>query len=537
MRATWVAGGVFLCGAFAACVGQIGEGGDVNVTEQLAQEVSVAGMRRLSAEEYRQTVVDLLGLEPAAARELLPVDTFAPFDNDYTLQTPSEALIKGAELLAGDIAEAIVGDDVRRTELLGCSPKATPDDACLRGFIRTLGRRALRRPLSDTEVDRFAALSVFGDEDVWRAVSAVLRAFLQHPEFLYRIEVGAEVAGQPELRRLNDYEVATRLSYFLLGSTTPDWLLDKAQAGALVNPEGLRAAAEQLLSSDDAKTRMARFHGMWLSYSQLSREGLLGEMHEETETLLNRVIFEENRPWLDVITMDETFVTPELAAHYDIDSPGSSADWVKYGDSGRKGLLSHGTFLSAVPKFGDTSPTQRGLLVRTRLFCQEISKPPDNLMVDVDTPPMVADKDACKEEQYFMAKDPLCKNCHTMMDDIGFGLENYDASGRFRETEFGRPDCEISGEGQFLGLGTFNGPAELADLAAESGQVERCVATQLYRFAIGRTKLDQHDNAFISRMLDTSGVDDGLKLKTFIVEYVSSEAFRFRRNEKVEASQ
>jgi hypothetical protein len=193
-------------------------------------------------------------------------------------------------------------------------------------------------------------------------------------------------------------------------------------------------------------------------------------------------------------------------------------------------LLSHGTFLSVGAKFGDTSPTQRGKLVRTQLFCQEIPKPPPDLMVDVDEPP--GDPNACKIERYDMWKRDACATCHASMDPIGFGLEQYDATGAFRTAEVDRPECVIDGEGDFVGVGTFNGPAELAALALESGLVEDCVAQQLYRFSIGRTELDDHDKALLDRIVADASGDAGLELFALVSEYVASEAFRHRREEE-----
>jgi hypothetical protein len=118
------------------------------------------------------------------------------------------------------------------------------------------------------------------------------------------------------------------------------------------------------------------------------------------------------------------------------------------------------------------------------------------------------------------------------MDPIGFGLENYDASGAFRETDIDRPDCVIDGQGEFAGVGTFSGPAELGALAVESGAVEACVARQLYRFAVGRTELDEHDDAFLARLVEDSSTEDGMHMLPWITEYVSSEAFRYRREEE-----
>jgi hypothetical protein len=156
-------------------------------------------------------------------------------------------------------------------------------------------------------------------------------------------------------------------------------------------------------------------------------------------------------------------------------------------------------------------------------------------MVDIDEPPAGADPDACKSDRYYMSREPACKSCHALMDPIGFGLEAYDASGAVRQTELGRPECTIDGDGEFVGLAsgdvTFNGPAELARIAVDSGLVEACVAKQLYRFAVGRTELDEHDEALLERLVAEVGGAGAFDMLGFIEQYVASDAFRYRREE------
>ncbi|HWB82414.1 MAG TPA: DUF1592 domain-containing protein [Nannocystaceae bacterium] len=506
-------------------------GSDLPVPDDVAEEIGISGLRRLSIAEYTQTVIDLLGMTPEQVQELLPADTLTPFDNDYTTQTASEALVKGLELLAGDIADAVVADATLRSALVPCTPTGPDDAACYREFLTSFGRRALRRTLSDEELDRFAVLQSYGvDEgDFWAGIAAALRMFLQHPELVYRVELGTPVPDAPDLFRLNGWEVGARLSYFLVGSTPPDWLLDAAEAGELDTSEGIASAAVMLLDDPRARARVVRFHSLWLAYANLSETGVYADMHTETAALVERIVFDDRRPWVDMLTSNETWLTPELAEHYGLPVP-AEPSWVAYPDDGRAGLLSHGTFLSVGAKFGDTSPTQRGKLVRTKLFCQEIPKPPPDLMVDVCAPPP-ADPDACKIDRYFMSHEDACKGCHEQMDPIGFGLENYDASGVFRTTDLDRPECVIAGDGDFVGLGTFNGPAQLAALAVESDGLEPCVAQQLYRFAVGRTELDVHDGTLVQRVADESSVDGQLDMLAFITGYVGAEAFRYRREE------
>ncbi len=522
--------------ALGGCVGLIGDNdGTAGETPSAKEEVAVSGLRRLTAGEYVATVQDLVGFVPAGVRETLPIDPLLPFDNDFTGQKASEALIVGADLLAGDIATAVVADPLLRDAVVGCKPTGPSDEACFRSFLATFGRRAMRRTLLPDDVNRFAVFLDHGIQagDFYVAVDSALRAFLQHPELLYRVEIGTPVAGKPGVKKLGDFELAARLSYFLVGSTPEDWLLDEAESGGLRADSGLRAAAAKLFAEDRARARVARFHELWLGYSTLTDDGLSADMRAETAALLSRVIFDEERPWTDVLTSDETFLTPQLAEHYGLPSPGAGPAWVPYGDSGRKGILSHATFLSAVSKFGDTSPTQRGLLIRTRLFCQAISRPPPELKVNTDMPPQGADPNACKIDRYVMWKTDGCSTCHKLMDPIGFGLEAYDAAGRLRATQPNRPDCPIDGEGTFEGVGSFNGPAELADLMLKAGGVEECVATQLYRYASGRTELDSHDTRIVGDLVAGASKGGGLQLGQLMLDYATSDAFRYRRDEEV----
>lgn len=533
--------GITLLGSatLGACVGEItnpggedGLGGDTS--GEGVSEVAVSGLRRLTAAEYDQSVLDLVGVS-VHSETALPEDDRTPFDNDYTKQIASEALISSADSLAGEVATAVVADPTLRSAIVPCEPSGPADAECFRSFVESFGRRALRRPLSTLEVDRFVAFHqhALDGNDFWVAVDSALRAFLQHPAFLYRVELGTAVSGKPGVYRLSDNELAARLSYLLWGSTPPVWLLDDVDAGRLAGTEGVRAAAKKLLEDERAKKRVARFHALWMGYEKLPHApSLATAMQTETEALLNRVVFEEKGPWADLLRSTQTYLTPELATHYGLPAPAKNQPgWVAYGDSGRRGLLSQGSFLSAVAKFTDTSPTQRGLLIRTRLFCQTISKPPPDLKVNTDMPPEGADPNACKLERYAMWKTEGCKLCHASMDPVGFGLENFDSAGRYRTHEPDRPDCPIDGKGNLEGIGSFTGPSELADLMLQSPNLETCVATQLYRFAAGRYALDAGDDASVKRLVSRASTNGELGFYALMLELVTSDAFRHRKEE------
>jgi hypothetical protein len=234
-------------------------------------------------------------------------------------------------------------------------------------------------------------------------------------------------------------------------------------------------------------------------------------------------------------------VTAALARHYGLvddaavargpepDGAPAGARWVGYGSTGRKGILAHGSFLTAGAKFaGDTSPVARGLLIRERLMCQDIPPPPPG--VNSDEPPPAGEDAKCKEDRYHFHKEGGCGKCHRHIDPLGFGLERYDHQGRYRTVEAGKPACAISGVGEMTGVGEFSGPAGLADAMLKSGRVGPCLVTQLYRYALGRYKLDDADTAAVSEVVaGLGGAEADFTFQDALLAIASAEAFRHRR--------
>ncbi|HMI92716.1 MAG TPA: DUF1588 domain-containing protein, partial [Polyangiales bacterium] len=236
-------------------------------------------------------------------------------------------------------------------------------------------------------------------------------------------------------------------------------------------------------------------------------------------------IFEEQRSYLDLFTFDETYLDDTLADHYGLPHPSGGEGWVPYGASGRAGILSHGSVLSAFSKFTDTSPTQRGIFVRTRLLCQTIGRPPANVMAD--KPP--GDQNAvCKTDRYAEHRsNSACASCHDQLDPIGFGLEQFDIAGRKREHDDGLPQCEIAGQGQVTGYGAFSGPAELGALLVEEELIQDCIVKQLATFALGR-KPDDSESQLLSALAG-GFTDNGYEFERLLVDYVAKPAFALRR--------
>jgi hypothetical protein len=510
-----------------------GDTGDPSapVDPEVLDRVAPSGARRLTAVEYAATVRDLLDVDVPAAL-LLPEDPRQPFDNDYRIQVASQALIEGAELLGADVA-ALALVPAKRDAVVGCVPAGNADEACFRSFVTAFGRRALRRPLTATEIDRYSGLIAEGEEagDFYAAVEVALRAFLQHPEFLYRIEIGTPVTDAPGVYRLGDHELASRLSYFLWGTTPSVAMLDRADAGELHTVAQIEEVAQEMLSDARARERVGRFHALWLGYEQMSHSAeLTTAMRAETQALIDRVVFDDGMPWQELLRAEQTYVDATLAEHYGLPAPANGAAWVDYGDSGRRGLLSQGSFLSAATAVDDTSPIQRGLLIRTRMMCQDIPPPPPGVDIDNTEP----EEGQCKDDFYRVTLgQPACAGCHDFMNPIGLGLEQYDNAGAFRTAEKDIPTCEIPGDGAVDGQ-PFSGPAELSALLLESGTLNACVTRQLYRFATGRTELEPIDEAFIATIADEIGTADDFDFAGLMVRFVADEAFVLRRDDAEE---
>lgn len=484
--------------------------------------------RRLSRGELQRTLQDALGVDATPHLDLLPEDERTPFDNDADTQHPSAALTEGARALAANVVTAI--DDAALQRMVGCAPTGPGDRACLASFAERMGRRLLRRPLTADEVAEYVAFIEHAEErgEFWIAPRLVLRALLQDVELLYRVEIGAPT-DDPSLRALTGFELASRLSFLLWGAGPDDALLDAAQAGELDTPAQLRVQAARLMADPRARRQFQNIHAMWLGYDRIPvSDPIRDDLRLESDRLIERVLFDEQRPWLDLFTSEETFVTPRLAEHYGM-APVTEPAWVRYTDA-RRGILSHGSFLSGGTKLGVTSPTMRGLLVFERLLCQTIPPPPAGVVTD-ELPP--GEPDDCKPERWHMSRTSGCAMCHERMDPIGFGLERYGSLGQLREVEDGRPHCAIEGRGELrlpqpdgrTETVAFNGPGELGAHLATTDHLQSCFTRQVFQYAIGRqyTAADHETlESLEARFLESGDLLD------LILDFVGSESFRQR---------
>lgn len=507
--------------------------GDAGVEPAAPFVASAVVARRLSRAELDHVLLDVFGDTTEPARRHLSEDEHTPYDNDYTLHVASQTYVDGLDVLAEDVATRVLADPALRARVVPCTPASAGDRDCFRQVIERLGRRLLRRPLSPEEVGEYSTLISFATEQnpyvatgFDTAVGLLIQTLLQDPEFLHRVEAGTPTAT-PGVLQLGPYELASRMSFLIWGSGPDDALLDDAAAGRLATPEGRRTAARRLLADPRAKLQVQRFHAMWLGYRAIpGSPELIEGFNRETGTLIDRVIFDERSSYLDLFRSSETYLDAALADHYGLPRPQGATGWVAYPqESKRAGILSHGSVLAAFSKFTDTSPTQRGILVRTRLMCVPIGRPPAN--VNADQPPGEGSA-ACKKDRYAEhVLNQSCASCHDQMDPIGFGLENFDVAGRWREHDEGKPECRIDGQGAAPGLGSFSGPAQLAEKLIEQQVIDACTVQQYLSFALGRAL--RPEEAALSAEVLAGFRGTGHAFDTMIVEYVASEPFARRR--------
>lgn len=487
------------------------------------------GLRRLSRVELDNTLRLLVQDPDHAALTLFPGDPASPFDNAVEGQQASAIWIEAADRVAEQVANAAMASPEVRAALVPCVPTGSNDIACLEQFVRSFGRKALHRPLEDSEVTELMSLHTLSLErgDFWTSASVVMRRLLLDPEFLFRLEPGVVKAADGVIA-LSPYELATRMSFLIQGRAPEAWLLDDAAAGKLDTADGIRVAAKKLLDAPAGQERIELFHAMWLGYWALPHDAAFNaSLVSETQALVRKVVFTDRADYRGLFLSDQTYIDAALATHYGLPAvPAGTFQWVPYGASGRKGVVSHASLLSNGVKQTDTSPTLRGKWIRNRLFCQEIPPPPPSVVADV--PPPATGSAVCKVDRY-AAHDSVssCAACHKQMDPIGFGLEQYDRTGKFRDHEAAYPQCAITGKGALEGIGNFTGPAELADLMVSSGQLESCVVKQLFRYGSGRRELLE-DLPLIAQ-LTQSFVSSGRHFDELILAIVSHPTFAQRR--------
>ena len=474
-------------------------------------------LRRLTEEQYGNTVHALLGadvvlptaLEPdASASGLREVGAGTNAVSPHGVEQYEDA----SYLLA---RQALAAE--RRASVVPCTPTATVDDACAAQFVRTMGRRAWRRSLTDEEVTRLVGVAQLASTqlgDFHEGLAFALAALLQSPNFLYRVELGEPDPSNPALRRLTGAELATRLAYFVWNTTPDDTLLDAAELGALDTDEGLQTQLARMLADPRARQGVRAF------FDDMLRLYLLGDMIKDTtvfvhmspevgpaareETLLGlEALVDEGGDYRSFFTTRRTFVDRKLAAIYGVRAPAREGfgEVTLPAEGGRRGFLGQVGFLAPNAHPVSSSATRRGVFLREVLLCQDIPAPPADVNTSIPEPS--EDARTLRERVAVHLEDPSCAGCHRLTDPIGLGLENFDGLAGWRTTEAG---AAIDPSGELDGA-DFADAWELGQVVADHPRVGACLAETMYRYAVGRPIADgeEDETSFLAARLALAG--------------------------------
>jgi len=495
-------------------------------------------VRRLTRLEYSNTVRDLLGDTSGVADHFPAEEIRLGFDNNASALTVSPVLAEQYLLAAETIATNAV--EASWSRLVPCDPAGPAGaDACATQFIATFGEAAYRRPLdADDTAALTAAFTAGAATDFKTGVRLVIETALQSPRFLYRVEFGALPAGAQTVVKLDDWEMASRLSY-LLWHTMPDAeLMAGARLGSLSSPENIIAEAQRMLLDPRAHTVVADFNAQWLRLGEIGAiekdaavfprfsPSIAGLMREEIDRFLDDAIWNPDGGDLATLfTAPYTFVNGALATYYGVPGVTGTA-FVKTPVDGvtRGGLLTQGGLLSLLGKANQTSPVHRGKFVREQLLCTELPPPPANLTIK---PPDLSTTLTTRQRFEQHAADGSCSTCHRLMDPIGLGFESFDGAGLYRDTENGQP---VDDSGQLTDSdvdGPFHGVVELGGKLAASSQVRACVAAKWFRYGYGRGETDADGCSLAS--IEARFAGGGYKVRDLLAALVETDAFLYRQ--------
>ncbi len=454
------------------------------------------------------------------------------FENDYydaAIPADRNLLIDWFEV-SGPVG-ATGEPSPQRALILTCEDD-TP--ACSSEVIQGFGTRAWRRPLTDEEVTRLtqfvdlAKAEGLGWED---GIRLALEAMLVSPHFLFRVELDEDLDLETA-HPISNYELASRLSYFLW-STMPDTeLMELAAAGTLQEEATLRAQVTRLLDDPRSVAMVDNFATQWL-FIDVIRDfepdyALFPDFDEELREAMRtetRMFFEglldADAPVAELLLANYTFLNTRLADHYGLAAPaGAAFARTPVTTAERRGLLGHGGLLSSLSFSTRTSPVRRGAWVLGNLLCSHPPPPPpgvENLPVETTT------GETLREQMERHSNDPACSACHKLMDPIGFGMENYDAIGAWRDTDNAQP---VDASGVLPDGTSFTGAAELAPILAADPKFTRCVSEKMMTYGLGRG-VERYDEPQLELLLEELGADFGFR--DLITEIVLSPAFRMRR--------
>ena len=428
-----------------------------------------------------------------------------------------------------------------RKLVLICDPKSGP--ACIDKIVSTLAHRAYRRPVTKTEVaglTKFVGIAEAKGLSPEQGIQLVIEAVLVSPDFLFRIERDPAGAASENAHRVTDVELASRLSYFLWSSMPDQELLGLAESNKLHQPAVLDAQVKRLLADSRSEAVGNNFAGQWLEIRNLSvvtpdtrkyatwGPDLRDAMRMETSMFFDHIL-RENRPISEFLSARYTYLNDVLAKHYGIDGvKGSEFRKVDLTTDERGGLLGQAGVLTV-----SSYPTRTSVVIRGKYVLENIlgtpppPPPPDVPALDETK---IGALSTLRQQMEQHRSNPVCASCHSKMDVLGFGLENYDGIGKWRTSDGKFP---VDSSGTLPNGKTFSGPAQMREvLMGELPQFAHCLTEKLLTYSLGRglEPFDRRTETSIEKALAASDY----KFQTLIFEIVRSMPFQMRRGETPE---
>ena len=423
------------------------------------------------------------------------------------------------------------------TAIYGKGPEGRGDKDYMLAVMGRFVEEAFRRPAQEGEVERYLVFlerAKSHGQGVEEAIRQALSAVLTSPSFLFR-EEPAIGNGDGGKALIDEFALASRLSYFLWSTTPDERLRELAAKGGL--RKNLHAEIRRMVASPKSGEFVANFVGQWLQLRDMEavspdkrtygvlEKGLQASMRKETEMLVMHVM-KENLPIHTLLGADFTFLNETLAEHYGIPGvKGGEFRKVSLRDTPRRGILGHASVLTLTSHSNRTSPVLRGKYVLDNILNTPPPPAPPNIPPLNEGRGESHDK-TLREELEIHRKDPACASCHALLDPIGFGLENYDGIGRWREQDRGKP-LDVSGK---LASGQeFATAEEMRDILITDfrDEFERAVAVKMLTYALGRG-VEYYDRPAINEIVLKAGKDDG-RFLSWVTAVAESVPFQYRR--------
>ena len=450
----------------------------------------------------------------------------------------------GTFAIAGPYNITGLGDSASRQRIFVCKPASANDEnPCARKILASLGRRAYRRPVTDADLNPLLALyeAARRDGNFDTGIEMALRALLVSPNFLFRVERDPAAGPAPSAYRVNDFELASRLSFFLWSSIPDDELLNLAQEGKLKDPAVLSAQVARMLDDRRSSAFVSNFAGQWLFLRNLAQvkpdqdafprfDASLRQSFERETELFFEAVLRENRPVTDLLSANFTYLNQRLAEHYNIPNVyGSQFRRITLTDPSRGGLLGQGSILAVTSYPNRTSVVQRGKWVLENLLGAAPPPPPPDIPA---LEPHAKDGKllTVRQQMEQHRANATCASCHSRMDPIGFSLENYDGVGAWRTKEAG---SIIDATGKMPDGTVFQGPAGLKNLLLTTHRDEfiSTFTEKLMTYALGRG-MEYYDRPAM-RAIVRDAAKQNNSIPDIIKSIVQSPQFQMRRTREL----